>query len=251
MRNSREVSEPTSDKLVEGLRADILAGRFPPDQRIAEDSVARARGVSRTPVRHALRALEQEGLVHRFPRRGYRVRSFSIDEIADAIEVRGELEAMAARLQAEVGWYGSTRQLLVEISAEGRALADAAKLTSDVQLRWATLNLAFHDALVQGTGKAGLMHAYEQLKRMPLVSPRAMLFERKAIERSRRQLAAAQSDHERVIKAIDERKGQRAAEIMRDHAIRSGDAKRENAQALLSNEMIVAELGAALIKLND
>lgn len=240
--------EPASDRLVEELRADILAGRFPVDERIAEDAIARNRGLSRTPVRHALRALELEGLLHRQPRRGYRVRSYTIDEVADAIEVRGELEAMAARIQAEAGWTAGTRDRLVSLATEGAKLAGAAKLGRDIQIRWAALNLEFHDALVGGTGKMGLMQTYELLKRMPLVSPRAMLFERHAGEKSRRQLNAAQADHERLIKAIDERKGQRAAEIMRDHAIRSGEAKRENAEALLANRLVVGELGAALVR---
>src|SRR5262245_19433349 len=94
--SDERASDPASDRLVALLRADILAGRFAQDSRVVEETIARERGVSRTPVRHALRALEQEGLLHRLPRRGYRVRSYTISEIADAIEVRGELEAMAA-----------------------------------------------------------------------------------------------------------------------------------------------------------
>src|SRR5688500_13000545 len=101
-----QLSDPTSDRLVGLIRADILAGRFAQDSRVAEEMIAKERGVSRTPVRHALRALEQEGLLRRLPRRGYRVRSYTISEIADAIEVRGELEAMAARIHAEAGWLG-------------------------------------------------------------------------------------------------------------------------------------------------
>lgn len=246
----RPPAAPASDRLVEELRADILAGRFPVEGRIAEDAIARNLGLSRTPIRHALRALELEGLLHRQPRRGYRVRSYTIEEVADAIEVRGELEAMAARIQAEAGWTSGTRERLAALGWEGAAIA-AGKLERDSQIRWAALNLEFHDALVLGTAKVGLIHAYEQLKRMPLVSPRAMLFERIAGERSHRQLSAAQADHERVIKAIDERKGQRAAEIMRDHAIRSGEAKRENADALLANQLVVGELGAALVRIGS
>lgn len=100
-------SDPTSDRLVALLRADILAGRFAQDSRVVEETIAKERGVSRTPVRHALRALEQGGLLHRLPRRGYRIRSYTISEIADAIEVRGEFEAMAARIHAEAGWLGA------------------------------------------------------------------------------------------------------------------------------------------------
>lgn len=240
--------DPTSDRLVAALRADILAGHFAQDSRVIEETVARERGVSRTPVRHALRSLEQEGLLHRLPRRGYRVRSFRIGEIADSIEVRGELEAIAARIHAEVGWVGETRRTLVALNNEGASLAKRSDLTSAVRTRWASLNLEFHDTLVIGAGNVGLAIAYEHLKRMPLVSPRAMVFEKEIGARTREQLAAAQLDHDRVIDAIDARKGQRASEIMRDHAIKSGDAKRKNVDGILAQQLIVGDLGVALLK---
>jgi GntR family transcriptional regulator, vanillate catabolism transcriptional regulator len=243
-----DASDPTSDRLVALLRADILAGRFAPDSRVVEETIARARGVSRTPVRHALRALELEGLLHRLPRRGYRVRSYTIGEIADAIEVRGELEAMAARVHSEAGWRGETRGILSALNAEGTSLVRSESLTSEIRLRWAALNLAFHDALVLGTGNVGLALAYEQLKRMPLVSPRAMVFEKQIGARTRAQLTAAQHDHDRLIEAIDARKGQRAAEIMRDHAIKSGDAKRNNVEGILAQQLVLADLGVALLR---
>jgi GntR family transcriptional regulator, vanillate catabolism transcriptional regulator len=243
-----QTSDPTSDRLVALVRADILAGRFAQDSRVAEEAIAKERGVSRTPVRHALRALEQEGLLHRLPRRGYRVRSYTIGEIADAIEVRGELEAMAARIHAEAGWLGHTRRILTALNDEGTSLVRHEDLTSDVRTRWAALNLEFHDALVLGTGKVGLAHAYEHLKRMPLVSPQAMVFEKEVGTRTREQLAAAQLDHDRLIAAIDARKGQRASEIMRDHAIKSGDAKRKNVDGILAQQLILGDLGVALLR---
>jgi len=242
------IADPTSDRLVAVLRADILAGRFVQDSRVAEEAIARERGVSRTPVRHALRALEQEGLLHRLPRRGYRVRSYTMSEIADAIEVRGELEAMAARIHAEAGWLGGTRRTLVALNEEGTALVTRQALTSEVRMRWAALNLEFHDALVVGTGNIGLIHAYQHLKRIPLVSPRAMVFEKTIGSQTRTQLVAAQADHDRLIVAIDARKGQRASEIMRDHAIKSGDAKRKNVDGILSQKLVVGDLGVALLK---
>ena len=241
-------SEPASDRLVALIRADILEGRFAQDSRVPEEGIAQERGVSRTPVRHALRALEQEGLLHRLPRRGYRVRSYTMNEVADAIEVRGELEAMAARLHAEAGWLGDTRHALTSLNDESAAIVKKQSLTKDIRLRWATLNLAFHDSLVLGTGKVGLIQAYEHLKRMPLVSPRAMVFEKEITTQTREQLTSAHLDHERLVAAIDHRKGQRASEIMREHALKSGDAKRKNMEGILSQEMILGELGLALLR---
>ena len=101
---------------------------------MAEEAIAKERGVSRTPVRHALRALEQEGLLRRLPRRGYRVRSYMMSEIADAIEVRGELEAMAARIHAEAGWLGDTRKILTALNDDSTSLVGVKDLTSEVRI---------------------------------------------------------------------------------------------------------------------
>ena len=91
------------DRATQALRELVLAGRFPPDEKVPEEVVARELDVSRTLARLAMGALEREGLLHREPRRGSRVRGFSIDDMTGAIEVRGELEAMAARFVAERG----------------------------------------------------------------------------------------------------------------------------------------------------
>jgi GntR family transcriptional regulator of vanillate catabolism len=240
---------PTGDRLVSDLRQAILSGAFAQESRVVEETIARERGLSRTPVRHALRALELEGLLSREPRRGYRVRSFTIDEVADAIEVRAEVEAMAARLHAERGWIGATRARVFDLADKGRALTRSGMLSDADRLAWADLNLAFHDTLVHGTGNVGLIAAYEQLKKIPLVSPRAVVFEPVDSALSLRQITAAEADHDQMIEAIDQRRGQRAAEVMRAHGIRSGDTKRKNAAALLADELLVGDLGAALVRI--
>jgi GntR family transcriptional regulator of vanillate catabolism len=242
-----ETELPAIDRVVDDLRALVLAGRFAADSRLGEEAAAEALGVSRTPVRYALATLEQEGLLRRLPRRGYRVRSFTIAEVTDAIEVRGELEGMAARQLAE---RGLPERILADIETlvrESEAIVGKKQLIHADRQSWADLNLQFHDHLVHATGNVGLITAYEQVKRIPLVSPRAMLFDTGNIELSRAQLTRAQDDHARVMDAIRARRSQRAGEIMRDHSIRSGDNKRRNFHAVLSNEMLVADLGAALI----
>src|SRR6218665_3407536 len=85
------------------LRELILAGELAPGSRIAEVTLVERIGVSRTPIRAALQRLEQEGLLQPLPGGGYAVRVFSEREVADAIELRGTLEGLAARLAAERG----------------------------------------------------------------------------------------------------------------------------------------------------
>ena len=85
------------------LRELILGGELSPGQRLSELAVVERLGVSRTPVRAALARLQEEGLVEAIPSGGYAVRAFSEQEVNEAIELRGVLEGLAARLAAEKG----------------------------------------------------------------------------------------------------------------------------------------------------
>jgi GntR family transcriptional regulator of vanillate catabolism len=85
------------------LRELILSGDLEAGERIAELAIVERLGMSRTPIRAALMRLEQEGLLEKFPGGGYKVRTFSERDVADAIEMRGTVEGLAARLAAERG----------------------------------------------------------------------------------------------------------------------------------------------------
>src|SRR5919201_1139737 len=97
--------EPTSQttRALLSLRDLILSGEFPPGTRMSELPLVERLGVSRTPVRLALANLEHEGLLENLEGGGYAVREFTMDEIHDAIELRGVLEGTAARFAAERG----------------------------------------------------------------------------------------------------------------------------------------------------
>jgi GntR family transcriptional regulator of vanillate catabolism len=85
------------------LREMILAGELPGGARIAELTLVEKLGVSRTPIRAALMRLEQEGLLEALPNGGYAVRTFSERDVSDAIELRGTVEGLLARIAAERG----------------------------------------------------------------------------------------------------------------------------------------------------
>src|SRR5215207_9872674 len=85
------------------LREMILAGELPGGARIAELSIVEKLGFSRTPIRAALMRLEQEGLLESLPNGGYAVRTFSERDVSEAIELRGTVEGLSARLAAERG----------------------------------------------------------------------------------------------------------------------------------------------------
>src|SRR5690349_3703650 len=85
------------------LRELIVGGALRPGRRIAEVALVERIGVSRTPIRTALLRLQEEGLLDALPGGGFVVKDFSEDDIHDAIELRGTLEGLAARLAAERG----------------------------------------------------------------------------------------------------------------------------------------------------
>ena len=92
-----------SVKAQQRLRELILSGHLAAGSRIAELALVERLGMSRTPIRVALMRLGQEGLLDALPGGGYAVRTFSERDVADAIELRGTLEGLAARLAAERG----------------------------------------------------------------------------------------------------------------------------------------------------
>ncbi len=85
-----------------------FAEMFVADGKLREQNLAEELCISRMVVRLALGEVEREGLVVREPNKGFRVRSFTIEEVTDAILVRGELEGMAARTCAEIGLADAT-----------------------------------------------------------------------------------------------------------------------------------------------
>jgi len=93
--------KPLREMVFESLREAIILGRLRPGERLMEIQLAEEMGVSRTPVREAIRKLELEGFVVMVPRKGAYVAGVSIKDIADVFEVRAALEGLAAGLAAE------------------------------------------------------------------------------------------------------------------------------------------------------
>jgi len=92
--------QPLRQVVTDALRKAILSKRLKPGERLIEEQLAADLGVSRNPVREALRVLESEGLVEISPRRGASVTSVSEEEAREIVEVRAALEGLCARLAA-------------------------------------------------------------------------------------------------------------------------------------------------------
>lgn len=93
--------KPLRDIVFDALKEAILTGRLKPGERLMEVQLAEEMGVSRTPVREAIRKLELEGLVVMVPRKGAYVSDLSLKDAAEVFEIRSSLEGLAAALAAE------------------------------------------------------------------------------------------------------------------------------------------------------
>jgi DNA-binding GntR family transcriptional regulator len=132
---------PLTKLVLTALRERILSGALAPGERLVEGRLSEELGVSRMPVREALRALAAEGIVAIEPRRGATVTTFTREQIHEMVEVRATLEALNAKLAAR-------RHDPAQITKLERILAEGSQLTSDDDLtRISALNLHFHEAL--------------------------------------------------------------------------------------------------------
>ena len=200
------------------LREMILAGELPGGARIAELAIVERLGVSRTPIRAALMRLEQEGLLDALPNGGYAVRTFSERDVSDAIELRGTVEGLAARLAAERGVPEATlndaRACLDEVDEVLRrpALDDASFS------RYVGLNQRFHNLLSEMAGSTVLARELDRVVNLPFASPSGFVVVQADAPRARDMLIVAQDQHRQVIDAIERREGARAEAIMREHS---------------------------------
>ena len=150
------------DKVISELRDMVLSGALQPGERVVELQFSARLGVSRTPLRIALTELEKEGLLERLPSRGFRVRAFTVEEIGDAVDVRGVLEGMAARLLAERGASEAVLAQLSEAVEEGRALLAPARRDPNTTVdarAWGQINRRFHEILCEAAGNRALLSA--------------------------------------------------------------------------------------------
>ncbi|WP_019997215.1 GntR family transcriptional regulator [Aureimonas ureilytica] len=200
------------------IREWILEGKLPPGERISELSMVDRIGLSRTPIRAALIRLEEEGLLEAIPSGGYAVRAFTEKEIFEAIEIRGLLEGMGARLAAERGVSPAQLRPIRKCLAEIDALIAEGRLPGDGFSDYVPLNARFH-ALLHGLADSTLLaRQMERATAIPFASPSAFVMAQSQLAEARVILTIAQEQHRAVVEAIEAREGARAESLMREHA---------------------------------
>lgn len=231
-------------KAQQRLREWILAGDLPSGARIAELALVDRLGMSRTPIRSALMRLSQEGLLASLPGGGYAVRTFSEREVADAIELRGTLEGLAARLAAERGVRTSliaqARECLNQIDL---VLSDSA-LDDETFSAYVELNGQFHKQLSEMADSAVLAREIERASSLPFASASGFVGVHIKDHHARDTLVVAQHQHRQVLDAIERREAGRAEALMREHS----RIARQNMQLALRDPAASGTPGVQLIR---
>jgi len=149
---------PTTQAFVlEALRGMITAGDLPPGRPIRQDGIAADLGVSRVPLREALKTLEAEGQVVYRPHRGYAVAELSLDDLVEVYRIRELLESEAARLAAGA-YTEADLARITDAAADVDTAADDADLVGMI-----AANRRFHFALLEPAGMPRLIRMVRTL----------------------------------------------------------------------------------------
>jgi DNA-binding GntR family transcriptional regulator len=196
-----------ADRVYDQVRQAIVRGEIPPGSKISEPALAARYGISRGPLREAMRRLESTNLVERRPNLGARVITLSNDQLLEIYVIREALEGMAARIAAERMSEAAIAELKALLARHRNDIAQA-----DWQIYFQEEgDLDFHFRIVQGSGNRRLIdilcNDLYHLARMyrcqfGMKSDRA---------------ADALKEHELVVDAIAERDGELAEWLMRRH----------------------------------
>jgi GntR family transcriptional regulator of vanillate catabolism len=207
-----------TERALLALRDLILSGALKAGERISELGTVERLGVSRTPVRMALVRLEEEGLLESIPSGGFAVKHFTEADIFDAIEVRGALEGVAARLAAERGAPPLAMRKIRDCVEAIDALIRDRELTPEDFAGYVTLNARFHTLLLELCGSRVLARQVERAAALPFASPNGFVMVQSELPEAKTILIIGQEHHRAAVDAIQNREGMRAEAIMREHA---------------------------------
>jgi len=201
------------NELVVLLRNMIIAGDLGPGNRIPEVRLCDLFGVSRTPLREALKVLSAEGLVCLLPNKGARVVEYTRQELEEAIPILATLAALAG----ELACANITESALGRIRGLHRLTVDHYR--SGDQDGYSETNRAFHEAIFEAAGNRMLGDTYNTLQ----VRLRSITF---VTPKTPPQWAQAVAEHEAMMTALENRDGARLAKIARDHMRHRADMVR-------------------------
>ena len=195
---------PLRDVVFQTLRSAILKGELKPGERLMELQLADKLGVSRTPIREAIRMLEQEGLAITIPRKGAEVAKMTIKDMEDVLQIRGGLEELAARVSCSK----ITDQELRELRIAMIEFDEQTKEDNVVEL--AKADVVFHDIIYKAADNPKLLLLLNNLREQMYRYRTEYLKEKDRHEQLIR-------EHHEIVKALEERNEERVAKIVKQH----------------------------------
>ncbi|WP_312427577.1 GntR family transcriptional regulator [Lacrimispora sp.] len=195
---------PLRDVVFNTLRQAILKGELAPGERLMEIQLAERLGVSRTPIREAIRKLELEGLVLMIPRKGAEVAKISEKSLRDVLEVRRSLEELAIELACQ----RMTPEAVEELEKKQEEFKEAVEQGNPMEI--AETDEAYHDVIYKGTCNDRLVQMINNLREQ-MYRYRLEYIK----DEDKRQILLL--EHDNILKAVRLRKVQEAKEAMREH----------------------------------
>ena len=195
--------KPLREIVFETLREAIISGLLEPGERLMEIQLAEELGVSRTPVREAIRKLELEGFVVMMPRKGAYVAGVSVKDIVDVFEIRAALEALAAGLAAE-------RITTDELDEMERAARHIYESNDKIINNMVESDSAFHALLYKASRNQRLVQIITLLKEQ------IQRFRTTSLSQPGR-IKHAVDEHRGIIEAISEHNVELASTLAREH----------------------------------
>lgn len=156
-------SASLADQAEEAIRSAILNGTLKPEQRFSIEEIAAQLGISRTPVREALKALQMDGMVRLLPHRGAMVETYAHAEIRTRYLVKGMLEGYAAELAMQADHETLAQKLLANCDLLEERCAGKVESEDDVQ-ELMRINAEFHGLIREASGSATLMRLLGSLR---------------------------------------------------------------------------------------
>ena len=194
------------------LRSRLVSGELVGGTKLRASHLANDMGISRTPIGEALIQLEGEGLLVR-DKSGFTVRSFELEEVFDAIDLRGTLEGAALQRAAERGVSKA------ELDALYTLLAELDRVIENGQVdEYDQLNLDFHRQLTALSKSTILIAEVERSYRLPFAGPSAFPTAKGDAKRFRASLMIGQEHHHQIVSALERREGARVFALMAEHA---------------------------------
>jgi DNA-binding GntR family transcriptional regulator len=226
-----------ADELAAELQRRIIVGDYPVGAPLRQELLAEEFGVSRMPVREALRKLEAAGVVQILPRRGAFVRGPSADEIREAYVVRAELEGLAAERAAELINDSELQSLrgaaeLFQTAVEEFAARTPGAAFSMVDAKWPRANDQFHEVILTAAGNQRL---HETVLQLHGSFPRNLTWS--AISESSSLLRRNVAEHHDILVAIEAGDSAAARRAAKKHVLRSGELVASRYQRSLDRQV--------------